>query len=357
LRLLELIATTAARVPGGHMLVAPALVLTSLVAVIVVVLVRRSLSERSALPPPSHAPAVVHVHYAQRGRRAVIAVCIACAAGAVVVSWTPALLRARGDAIEIHAIDVGQGDALAVRTPRDRWFLIDAGPRTLSADAGRDRVTPYLQRRGVRRLEALILTHPDADHIGGAAAILAAFDVGVVVDPGLPAGKNMYIDLLAAARSGRTRWIAAREGITFRADGAVFSFLYPLRDVDAHRDANDNSVVLRLDFGSFGALFLGDAPAAVEEDLAERHGAQLRATLVKVGHHGSTTSTGEVLLDVARPSLALVTVGRRNRYGHPAPSVLLRLARHEVRVLRTDRLGNITVRARRDGRVEAHARQ
>jgi competence protein ComEC len=78
---------------------------------------------------------------------------------------------------------------------------------------------------------------------------------------------------------------------------------------------------------------------------------------VKVGHHGSTTSTGEVLLDVARPSLALVTVGRRNRYGHPAPSVLLRLARHEVRVLRTDQLGNITVRAHRDGRVEAHARQ
>jgi competence protein ComEC len=358
LRALGAIAAAAARVPGGHTFVAHGTVLITIAAALLVIVLRRVLAERATLAPPSHAPDAVHERHARRARRARFRFAIAGAAGLVVVAWAPALLRAGGERIvEIHAIDVGQGDALAVRTPRGRWFLIDAGPRTPRADAGRDRVVPYLQRRGVRRIEAVILTHPDADHIGGAAAVLDAFDVGIVIDPGLPAGKDMYIDLLAAVRSGRQRWIAARAGMQFRADDVVFEFLHPRRALDAHRDANDNSVVFRLGFGSFAALFLGDAPAAVEEELVARHASRLRVAVLKVGHHGSATSTSEVLLATARPALALVSAGQRNRYGHPAPTVLRRLARYDVRVLRTDQLGNVTVRARRDGRLDAHARR
>jgi competence protein ComEC len=209
----------------------------------------------------------------------------------------------------------------------------------------------------VQRLEALILTHPDADHIGGAAAVLESFDVDAVIDPGLPAGKDMYIDLLAAARSDRMRWIAGRAGIRFELDGVAFEFLYPERELDALRDANDNSVVFRLVFGSFTALFLGDAPSSVEEELVARHGTRMRTTVLKVGHHGSATSTSDALLAAARPTLALISVGERNRYGHPAPTVMRRLVLHEVRVLRTDELGHVIVRAQRDGSIDAHARR
>ena len=354
---LDVIAGSAARFPGGHSFLAVETVLVLMAALAVVIIVRRRISERSVLPPPSHAPATVHEQHAGRARRARLRFAIAAAIGLVILSWAPGLLRRANDHVEIHAINVGQGDAFAVRTPRGRWFLIDAGPRTPRSDAGRERVTPFLQRRGVQRLEMLILTHPDADHIGGAAAVLEAFDVGAVIDPGLPAGKDMYIDLLAAARTERVRWMAGRAGIRFSADGVEFEFLYPERELDALRDANDNSVVFRLVFGTFTALFLGDAPASVEEELVARHGGRMRTTVLKVGHHGSATSTSDALLAVARPTLALISVGERNRYGHPAPIVMQRLAEHEVRVLRTDQLGHVTVRAQRNGSVEAHARR
>ncbi|HKJ92021.1 MAG TPA: hypothetical protein VJ957_02580 [Longimicrobiales bacterium] len=119
------------------------------------------------------------------------------------------------------------------------------------------------------------------------------------------------------------------------------------------RNQNDVAVVFRFTYGRFSALFLADAPASVEQALAKRYGAGLRAEILKVGHHGSATSTSRALLDAARPQLALISVGRHNRYGHPAPSVLARLARYAVRILRTDRDGSIIVRGFEDGHWES----
>lgn len=356
LRLLDTTADLAARVPGGHGYMAASTVVAILGAVAIMIIVRRALHGRGSGAPPSHAPDAAHVAWHGRRRLYALRVGAAAAAGVLVLAWSPLILRPHDDRIEIHAIDVGQGDAFAIRTPANRWILVDAGPRTLRSDAGRDRVVPYLLKHGARHIEALILTHPDADHIGGAAAVLDAFDVALVIDPGFAAGKDMFIDLVAAARRSDRRWVAAREGIRLAIDGVDITLLYPFSSLDAARDANDNSVVFSLSFGSFTALFLGDAPRSVEEQIVARHGGRLRAEVLKVGHHGSTTSTGEVLLRAARPGLALVSAGRNNRYGHPAPGVLQRLADHEVRVLRTDVHGNITVRAARTGRTEVLAR-
>jgi competence protein ComEC len=359
LRLLDLTAEACARVPRGHGYISAATVLGLLAAAAAFVIARRFWlrGEHGALPPSSSAPAAVHAQWAARGRRRALRLVGAAASAAAVAAWAPIIVRGADGALEIHAIDVGQGDAFAIRTPRGRWVLVDAGPRTPRSDAGRDRVVPFLLQRGARRIDALILTHPDADHIGGAGAVMDAFRVDLVIDPGLPAGKETFIDLLAAARGASTRWIAGRAGMTFRIDGVHFALLYPLHELDGPVVANDFSLVFRLEYGGFAALFLGDAPTAVEEQLVARHGRRLRAAVLKVGHHGSATSTGTMLLDAAQPELALVSAGRRNRYGHPAPSVVRRLEQHRVRVLRTDQLGNITVRATRTGRFEALARQ
>jgi competence protein ComEC len=205
----------------------------------------------------------------------------------------------------------------------------------------------------VRDIAVLVLTHPHADHIGGAAAVFDAFDVRAVADPGIPSANAVYLATIQAARAEGARWLAAREGRVIAIDGVVLEFLAPTEDtVDDPGDPNDFSVVLRLGFGRFAALFTGDAPRAVEDRVVASSGSGMRVDVLKVGHHGSDTSTGDSLLSAAAPRVALVSVGQRNRYGHPDADVLARLARHGVRVLRTDVDGSVTVRAHRDGSLE-----
>ncbi|MFW6078479.1 MAG: DNA internalization-related competence protein ComEC/Rec2 [Gemmatimonadota bacterium] len=289
----------------------------------------------------------------RRIRRRVARWTVAGAVAALCIVW-PVLARGLdGDALEIHAIDVGQGDAIALRSPTGRWMLVDAGMRTDGYDAGRARVVPYLLRHSVHRLDALVLTHPDADHIGGAEAVMEAFDVGAVIDPGRATGTALYLATLDAVRDAGASWVAARAGREIQWDGVRLRILHPdSAAVDEAESENNVSIVLRITYGRFAALLTGDAHAPVERELVRRHGDSLRADLLKVGHHGSETSTTEALMRTVAPTLALVSVGRRNRYGHPDPAVVRRLERHGARVLRTDRMGSITVRAWPDGRVE-----
>jgi len=268
----------------------------------------------------------------------------AAAALVVLLAWP--LFGTGGSRLELHVIDVGQGDAIAVRTPAGRWLLIDAGPAANTFDAGERRVVPYLLRQGTRRLHALILTHPDADHIGGAAAVLERLRPERVFDPGAAWGKPLHAELLLASR-GRTDWYAARTGRTLSLDGVTLEFLHPdARFLDGAPEANDASVVVRLRYAEHVALLMGDAHAAVERALAEREGERLRATILKVGHHGSRTSTSSDLLAAAQPALALISAGRRNRFGHPHGVVVDRLERSGARILRTDRDGDIVVTLR-----------
>ncbi|MEO5511340.1 MAG: ComEC/Rec2 family competence protein, partial [Longimicrobiales bacterium] len=276
---------------------------------------------------------------------------ITTAAGCcAVLAWTPQLTGLYGRPVEIHAIDVGQGDALAIRTPHGQWVLVDAGPRTPRFDAGRSRVVPYLREHGARTLDAVVITHPDADHIGGVAAVLALVGARAIIDPGTAAGKPLYLQTMTVADSAGVVWFKARDGRHLDVDGVRLDFLYPASDsLDGTGDPNDLSVAFRLRYGRFAALFMGDAPVATENRIVAEYGPRLAAAVLKVGHHGSYTSTSVGLLEAVRPQVALVSVGRDNRYGHPNPGVMARLLLHRVRVLRTDEHGAVIVRGRKDG--------
>jgi competence protein ComEC len=252
--------------------------------------------------------------------------------------------------VEITFLDVGQGDALTIRSPGGRWILVDTGPRGQTYDAGARVVLPYLRRRGVGRLEALVLTHPDLDHIGGAEAVVRGLDVGYVMDPSQATGKDAYVEVLEAANRDAVPWLEARRDVSMTLDGMEVSVLYPdgpTRASNGGTDSNATSVVLLVRYGEFEALLTGDAPVDVEEAILDDLPSDLE--VLKVGHHGSNTSTSALLLARTSPELAVISVGARNRYGHPHTDVVSRIAESGARVLRTDLNGDIVIRARRSG--------
>jgi competence protein ComEC len=272
------------------------------------------------------------------------------ALAAALVTWASTVRtwagRERYRGLSVYVLDVGQGDAIALRSPRGRWVLVDAGPRLApGADAGRRVVAPFLRRQGVRSLDLLIVSHGDADHLGGVPAVLASIPARMVVEPGQPLGTSLYAEYLGAVDAAGATWRAARRGDVVDLDGVRLTVLHPAADwVAREARPNENSVVVRVTYGDFDLLLAGDAGWPAESALA---GALAQVEVLKVGHHGSAGASREPWLAAAAPRVAVISVGT-NGYGHPAPEVLARLARRGVTVFRTDRGGTVTVRS--DGR-------
>jgi competence protein ComEC len=260
--------------------------------------------------------------------------------------------------LQIHMIDVGQGDAIALRTPRGRWILVDGGPASHQFDAGAQRVVPFLLDQGVRTIDAFIITHPDLDHFGGARAVVSMLNVKTVYDPGVPVAKATYDSLLVTAARRGTTWQVVRSGTSLEFDGVSLAFLHPDTILlDASEAANDYSAVFRLNYGAFSALFTGDVSSDVEHSLIRRYGRDLDVDLLKVGHHGSSTSTSAEMLAATTPDVALIPVGRRNRFRHPNAGVLQRLEETGAVILRTDVQGNVSLRVGRSGDIAARVAQ
>ncbi len=271
--------------------------------------------------------------------------------GFAVLLWAPLLIgrapRGTGtDRLALHFLDVGQGDAIAIRTPGGHWVVVDAGPGDSRTDAGRRVVVPFLRRAGADRVSVQVISHAHRDHVGGAATVASALPVGVAVDPAEPfeeAGYFAWLDTLAARG---VRWHRAGRGERWTLDGVTFRVLHPdPRWPGWGRDLNEDSIVLEVRYGDFRALLAGDAGFAAESAYATGLG---RVEVLKVGHHGSRGATGEALLAAIRPLAAVVSSGRNN-YGHPAPATLARLGAAGATVWRTDREGTVSVET--DGRT------
>ena len=259
-----------------------------------------------------------------------------------------------GSELALHFLDVGQGDAAAIRTPGGHWILVDGGPIGRASDAGRSVVLPFLRRHGVRRLDAMVLSHAHADHLGGFPSILDRMTVSEVIDPALASAEPLYAGFLAQVDELDAPWMRARRGDGFVLDSVRFRVLHPdTAWIGWGQDLNENSIVLLVEYRGFRAVLAGDAGLPAEAALAGRIG---RADLLKVGHHGSRGATGAAWLAELQPTTAVISVGDGNRYGHPAPEAMARLAAAAVEIFRTDRDGTIEVRT--DGRaMTIHSRR
>ncbi len=235
--------------------------------------------------------------------------------------------------LAVHFIDVGQGDAILIETRPGLIVLIDGGTRT----AGRV-VVDYLVARGIREIDIVIATHPHADHIGGLIEVLRSFTVHRVIDSGVPHTTATYRDfLLAVEAQPDTLYEFPENQVIQLSDSVTLSILGPDQPFSS---INDNSVVCRVDFGSTSFLFTGDAEHAAEARLLAR-GVNLNADVLKVGHHGSRTSTTQAFLDAVGPDHAVIQVGAGNTYGHPADETLIRLEAAGAEVYRNDIHGHI----------------
>jgi competence protein ComEC len=258
--------------------------------------------------------------------------------------FTPLLPSRGGGDVELHVLDVGQGDAILLRTPNNRWVLFDAGPEWNGGDAGRSVVVPYIRRRG-GTLESFVLSHPHADHVGGAASVFSSFTPRSYWDAAFAGGSQAYKASLLEARKDGIEWHRVHPGDSLSLDGAVITFLAPdsVWTVGL-RDPNLASTIALVRYGAVRFLLVGDAEKPEEDWLVERYGSELAADVLKVGHHGSSTSTSDAFLAAVHPGLAVISVGARNTYGHPSLDVLGTLSRAGVEVLRTDQAGTVVVR-------------
>ena len=271
---------------------------------------------------------------------------LAAAAAAVWLAAFP-----RSDALRIHFLDVGQGDAALIHTPTDQIVLIDGGAET-------DILLPQLRAAmpgGARRIDLLISTHPQIDHIGGFIGLFGRYDIGriLVASPNRRAALGRRLEQLAAEHG--VDLAAAHAGMRIRLPGEggqpdlTLDALWPQGEPQDAEEPNLNaqSLVFRLGYGGFRALFTADVGAAQEIALARQAcGAarcDLRAQILKIPHHGSGGSTTDLLLRRVRPSLAIISAGEGNPHGHPHPDVLALLEREGVELLRTDRHGRITI--------------
>jgi len=247
--------------------------------------------------------------------------------------------------LEIHHIDVGQADATLIRTPADETILIDSGDWPQD---GSD-VIEYLDEQGVDRIDHLVATHPHADHIGGHAAIIEAFEtdrdgIGTIYDAGVPHTSQTYENYLDAVEEygHELRIVRSGDELPLAGQNVTATVLNPPEGVDG-ADLHDVSVGVLIEFGDVGYLTTGDAEREIEAQLLDRWAGELDVDIYQAGHHGSSTSSSAAFLDAVDPEIAIVSSALDSQYGHPHDETLEAFADRGIETYWTGTHGDVIV--------------
>jgi competence protein ComEC len=237
--------------------------------------------------------------------------------------------------MKVYFLDVGQGDSILIQTAEKENILIDAGGRDAAETVVKD-----LKDKGVKSLEAVIATHPHEDHIGGMVAVLKEFPVKKFYMPKATANTRVFTDLLKTLKAQKipVQTVQAKDTLPLQKVTAVF--LSP--QGKKYEDLNNYSAVLKVTDRKNSFLFMGDAESLAENEILKA-GFNVQAQVLKVGHHGSKSSTNTTFLKAVKPTYAVISLGKNNDYGHPHSQTLKKLAKYQVEVYRTDQKGTILI--------------
>ena len=259
----------------------------------------------------------------------------ACAGGILFLSYT---ISNGGDAyLQVHVLDVGQGDAILIETPDDVQVLIDGG-RDIAVLPELASVLPF----GDTNLDMVVGTHPDLDHIGGLIDVLGRYEVATILTTENRGESDAAAQYASLVEKEGAEVVYARRGQEFALDASTtLRVLFPETNPE-DMESNTSSIVLQLQYGSSTFLFTGDSPKSIEEYLVLVEGEHLQSDVLKVGHHGSRTSTSELFLDEVAPTFAVISAGKDNSYGHPHVEVTDLLFNAGVETFSTAEEGTIT---------------
>ena len=229
--------------------------------------------------------------------------------------------------LRVYCLDVGQGDSILI-TNNNKTMLIDASTNEMGS-----RVVKYLNDLGIKKIDYLVGTHPHEDHIGGLDNVIKNFDIGTIYMPNVVATTKTFEEVIDAISAKKLKVTSPKTGDKFTVVNAECEVMSIRNDKD---DYNNCSIVIKMDFNNVSYLFTGDAEESVESSRKWPH-----IDVLKVGHHGSNTSSSKKFLEQIKPEVALISVGQGNTYGHPTQATLKRLSNIGAKIYRTDENGTI----------------